>query len=232
MTACVQTDPSTRIGEAEAFINQSVGRIPDSAYMLVQSVLVQEQALQDAGARIEELEAYVQQLEAARAAPAPSSGGFLGGLFGGGKSQPAAATSVPVTNRSSGFGQSAPQGSPWGNAQAQQGGGAWGQQPMQAQAPQRSGGGFMKTAAATAAGVAGGMLAAGAIRDMMGGGGSAQAAGSKSEQTTSSEPSPYEVNQQQPQYQNPSDNDPGNTDTGWNDDSSSGGWGGGSDDEI
>ena len=50
--------------DAEAFISQNVRRMPDAPYMLVQSVLVQENALQQAGARIEDLEAQVRELEA------------------------------------------------------------------------------------------------------------------------------------------------------------------------
>jgi len=95
--------------EAENLINTEVRKIPDSAYMLVQSVLVGEQTLAQAGDRIQQLETRVRDLEAAVArgssAPASSGGGFLGGLFGGGsRSQPA--TSVPVSR--------APANSPWG----------------------------------------------------------------------------------------------------------------------
>ena len=46
-------------GDAEAFIHQSMRENGDSPYLLVQSVLAQEVALQEAGRRIEELEAQV-----------------------------------------------------------------------------------------------------------------------------------------------------------------------------
>jgi hypothetical protein len=172
----VQKDP-----DAEALIVDQVRSIPDAPYMLVQSVLVQEHALNQAAGRIEELEARVRELEAQSQAPAPAatqSGGFLGGVFGGGRS------SVPQTGRSSaGFGQSSqgfgqrpgqpqpgmtgrPGGSPWG-AQAA------GQPGMQ---PQRAGGGFLQSAMATAAGVAGGMLLANSISSMLGGSSTAEAA--------------------------------------------------------
>ena len=49
--------------EAEDLIARSTRQVPDAAYMLVQSVLVQEHALQEAGARIEELEDRVRDLE-------------------------------------------------------------------------------------------------------------------------------------------------------------------------
>lgn len=161
--------PVAKDAEAEALIVNSIRQQPDAGYMLVQSVLVQEHALQQAGARIEELEARMQQLEAQAARPAPQqSSSFLGGLFGGGSSAP---SSVPATGRqSAGFAQGqqrmAPQparpGSPWGQA-AQPGMGA----PMQHQPA--AGGGFLKSAMATAAGVAGGMLLANSISGMLGG---------------------------------------------------------------
>jgi hypothetical protein len=162
--------PIEKDRDAEALINQAVRQVPDSAYMLVQSVLVQEHTLQQAGQRIEELEARVRDLESmARPQAAPASGGFLGGLFGGSKPAP---QPMSAGRQSSGFGSagSVPRagGSPWG-AQAQ---------PL-AQAAPAAGGGFMKSAMATAAGVAGGMLLADSIRGMMSGNssaGSAQAA--------------------------------------------------------
>ena len=54
--------------EADRLITQSIARQPGASYLLVQTVLVQEQALKGAQARIAELEAKVA------AAPAP---GFL-----------------------------------------------------------------------------------------------------------------------------------------------------------
>ncbi len=168
----------TTVGEkdqhAEALINQSVRQIPDSAYILVQSVLVQEHAMEQQAARIGELEARVRELErgpAAAAQPA-ASGGFLGGLFGGARpaaSAPSGRSAVPGAGRAMGAPATAG-GSPWANAP---GYGA-AQQPAQAQAP--AGGGFMRSAMTTAAGVAGGMLAANAISSMLNGGSAAQAA--------------------------------------------------------
>jgi uncharacterized protein len=148
-------------GEAEALINQSMRATPDAPYMLVQSVLVQERALQQASTRIEDLEENLRLRD--QQGQASGSGSFLGGLFGG--TRPASErrpdASVPEV------GQKAPPSaygdqSPWGRGA----GGA--QQP----APAASGG-FLQSAMSTAAGVAGGVLAAGAIRDLLGG--SAQA---------------------------------------------------------
>lgn len=180
-----------RDAEAEALIARRVTEAPHATYALAQSVLVQEHALQQAYGRVQELEAQLADAEA-RAADAqqrPSgSGGFLGGLFGGGRS------SVPSAGARDGR---APMGLPPGYGQqngyapqpgyAQQGGypqqgygqggmqqgvppaGPWGQQA----APQRGGfggGGFLQGALATAAGVAGGALLYDGIKNMMTGG--------------------------------------------------------------
>ncbi|QRG08218.1 DUF2076 domain-containing protein [Xanthobacter dioxanivorans] len=182
--------------EAEALIARRVAESPHATYALAQSVIVQEHALQQTYAHIQELEAQLQDAEA-RAAEAQSrpSGGFLGGLFGGGSARP----SVPSTGgRSAGE----PMGLPQGYGQqgyAQQGGGyppgqqgypqqGYGQQggypPQQGgpwaqqQPPQQrgfGGGGFLQGALATAAGVAGGALLFDGIKGMMTGGGGALA---------------------------------------------------------
>jgi uncharacterized protein len=195
--------PVDKDRDAEAFINQSVRQIPDSAYLLIQSVLVQEQALIGAEQRIRQLEDQVAQLEARAPAPAAASGGFLGGLFGS-KAAPA------PSRQSSGFGGAPAQGgSPWGNqapAQAYQQQPQYQQQPMQA-AP-AAGGGFMKSAMTTAAGVAGGMLAANAIGNMMkgnSGGEQGGFGGSRSDTSASTESAPAGG-----QWQDANNNDPGN----------------------
>jgi hypothetical protein len=129
--------------EAEALIKESVARQPASPYLLVQTVLVQEQALKAAQERIAELEA--------KAGAQPSSG-FLGsaprigpwGTQSG--AQPAAQPEPPPTS-----------GPPT-------------RSPLQAAlAPQPAGGGFLRTALTTAAGVAGGALLFEGIRNLMGG---------------------------------------------------------------
>ncbi|MGD9545279.1 MAG: DUF2076 domain-containing protein [Methylocystis sp.] len=143
--------------EAEAFINEQIKAQPAAPYLLAQTVIVQDQALQGANARIEELEARVQELEAKPA------GSFLGGLFGGARSTPPRPS------------QQARPGGPWGGAQqdgmnpvaggyAPQG---WGQQ----QQPAPESGGFLRGALGTAAGVAGGVLLADGIRSLFSHGG-------------------------------------------------------------
>ncbi|RWM95649.1 MAG: DUF2076 domain-containing protein, partial [Mesorhizobium sp.] len=66
-----QTPP--RDAEAERFINDQIARHPGAPYYMAQTIIVQEQALNAAQARIEELEQQAQS----------AGGGLLGGLFGG-----------------------------------------------------------------------------------------------------------------------------------------------------
>ena len=173
--------------EAEALIAQSVRANPDAAYMLVQSVLVQEQALEAANARLLELEDQLRALEEPRGS---RSGGFLGGAWNSGRRGEEPRSSVPQVgaratpsayeSRSS-WSQGAPQ------------------PPLQQPAPAPSGGGFMKSALATAAGVAGGMVLADSLRNMLGGGGA--------HASPSTLAGPREG--ADPKYQDASDNDPG-----------------------
>jgi uncharacterized protein len=129
-----------RDGEAEALIKDLAGRQPAAPYLLVQTVLVQEQALKAAQERIAELEA--------KAGAAPAASGFLGsapkiGPWGAPAATPAAPPPSAPSARSPLQAAVAPQ----------QGGG---------------GGGFLRTAMATAAGVAGGALLFEGIRNLMG----------------------------------------------------------------
>ena len=117
--------------DAEQLINTQVRQIPDSAYMLVQSVLVGEQTLNATAERIQQLEARIRELESKGAAQQSSGGSFLGGLFGGGSKS--ASTSVP-TSRSS-----APANSPWGQPSGQPSQPQYGQPPMQQGYPQQGG---------------------------------------------------------------------------------------------
>ena len=157
-TAATPRDP-----QAEAFINDAVRDKPYAPYVLAQTVLVQQQALENASRRLAELEAQT------RAAPKEETS-FLGSLgkslFGGG--QPAPPPSGPPPRPSyapdPGYrGQqpayapaAAPQPGPWGGA-------------PQAAAP--AGGGFLQSALTTAAGVAGGVVLAHSLGKLFGGGG-------------------------------------------------------------
>lgn len=148
----VSRQGAPRDPEAETFIRQTMARQEGSAYLLAQTVVVQDHALQNAQSRIEQLE---YELQSRAAAPA-QSGGFMSRLFGG---APAAAPAAPRPAM-------APQGQPpMGYGSQPQGFGR--QQPAQ-------GGGFLAGAAQTAVGVAGGMI----LGNMIGGmfAGSAEAA--------------------------------------------------------
>jgi hypothetical protein len=133
--------------EAEALINQSVRSSPDAPYILVQSALVQEQALELAHSRIQDLEENLRALEEKQGRAASGAGSFLGGIFGRARAPSPSSTSGVKSDRP-----------PWRPDQS----------PAQQPAP--ASGGFLQSAMTTAAGVAGGMFAAGAIRDLFGGG--------------------------------------------------------------
>jgi uncharacterized protein len=71
---------SPRDREAENLIGEQIAAQPAAPYYMAQTVIVQQQALEAAQARIEELEQGGQR---------QGGGGFLGGLFGGGGQRPA-----------------------------------------------------------------------------------------------------------------------------------------------
>jgi uncharacterized protein len=146
--------------EAEMMINQSIRGTPDAPYMLVQSVLVQEHALQESANRIQELENQVRSLQDAGQPRQPGLGSFLGGMLGGSRSASVpSAGSVPqagLRNAPSTYEERRP----WSQSPS----------PQQAGPAPSASGGFLRSAMTTAVGMAGGMLAAGAIRDMLGGG--------------------------------------------------------------
>ena len=155
--------------QAEAFINDAVRALPYAPYVLAQTVLVQQHALEAAGQRIAELEAQ------AKAAPPAASQGetsFLGNigrsLFGG----PAAPAPQPARPGNpydaSGYQRGAAAPAPGYAPQPQAYApppqpGPWG-----APAPS-AGGGFLSGALHTAAGVAGGMVLANAVEGLLGG---------------------------------------------------------------
>jgi hypothetical protein len=154
-----QRDPA-----AEQAIYDGFQRAPSAAYALVQTVLVQDEVLKRAEARIRELEAA-----AAPDAP-PSDSSFLGSMRQTlGLGEPRRTGSVPSVKPG--------MSSAWRNT------GAPGQgEPMPASGPMASpmssppmasggmGSSFLGTAAAAAAGVVGGSLLMGGLRSMMGGG--------------------------------------------------------------
>jgi hypothetical protein len=150
-----------RDADAERAIAEGLAHAPNAVYALVQSVLVQDEALKRADARILELEAV---LDGKPGAPA-GGGGFLGSMrenmFGRREGAQGSVPSVRPADTPSG----APMGVPPGFRSEVT------QAPAGAQAPQDTrgqGGSFLGTAAAAAAGVIGGALLLDGIKSMMG----------------------------------------------------------------
>jgi len=142
---------SQREREAEELIMEGLRYAPNSPYAMVQTILVQEEALERANARIQELEMQGD------AEPAPSGGGFLDnlrGAFGGNAGTPRR-VSVPSAG-----------GRPMGVPPGFRSNAAAGNQPQQ-QAIGR-GGGFLGQAASIAAGVVVGSMVADALKGQFG----------------------------------------------------------------
>ncbi|HVW78831.1 MAG TPA: DUF2076 family protein [Alloacidobacterium sp.] len=137
-TALTEKDP-----EAEELLMESLGRDPDAIYKLAQTVLIQNLALNQARAQI-------QQLQQQQAQPQPArSTSFLGGLLG--HREPAAPPPPPP--------QPQYQPVPVYDAPPQY-------PPAYASAPSPAGS-FLRSAATTAAGVAAGALAFEGIESLM-----------------------------------------------------------------
>jgi len=166
---------SPRDADAEAAIVSGLRRAPSAVYALVQTVLVQDEALKRAHARIQELEGGGAEQQ--------QSAGFLDSMrdaiFGQGQPQRGSVPNVrapdvgsrPAWNTGQalppGYGQAPGQPGPGYGQPQGPGPGYGGPQPM----PGGGGGGsFLGTAAAAAAGTIGGSLLLGSIRSMMGGG--------------------------------------------------------------
>ncbi|MDH7796574.1 MULTISPECIES: DUF2076 domain-containing protein [unclassified Beijerinckia] len=246
-----------RDAEAEAFIADGVRQQPYAPYLLAQSVIVQDETLKAAAAKIEELEARLREQEGAH-----KPGSFLGGI---GKSILQSQQQAPQQQA-----QPAPDnrwthgGEPVAPPQ-QQGGASWPpqagvpmQQPMQQsmQQPmqQPGGGGFLKGALGAAAGVAGGMLLANSLSGLFGahnplGGSPAKAADlpkdslpkddnlslndsarwNENDRKVAASDSRGDSDKSSNNDQSSGSNDWGNDDDGDDDDSGSDDWGGGDD---
>jgi hypothetical protein len=137
-------EESQRDPEAERVIAEGLKRAPNAPYALVQTVLVQDQALRDADARIRDLEGSGGD----RARKTRFLDDMRGALFGHTEEQRG---SVPAVN------------APGGTS-------AYGRDDNVQASPQNQGrgGSFLGTAAAAAAGVIGGALLLDGIRSMMG----------------------------------------------------------------
>jgi uncharacterized protein len=162
--------------DAERVIREGLGRAPNAVYALVQTVLVQDEALKRANAHIEELENAVSR------EPAQGGGGFLDSMrnvLTGGQSRGSVPSVRPGGQGSSGAWGPRPDAPPPGYQQSgyqqqpgyppqpgyMQGG------PMGGGMMGGHGGSFLGTAAATVAGVVGGAMLMNGIRSAFGGGG-------------------------------------------------------------
>jgi hypothetical protein len=160
--ASLENNP--RDPDAEAMIREGLRRAPNAVYSLVQTVLVQDEALKAANNHIQD---YQQQYGGA--APQEQPRGFLdsmrASIFGGDEPRGSVPRvpqgGAPAGARPDPWGQQPQQGNQPGYQQGYQGGA-----PMQ---PQGSGGSFLGTAAAAAAGMIGGSLLMGGIRSALGG---------------------------------------------------------------
>jgi uncharacterized protein len=164
------TGAAPRDPQAEAFISDSIRTQTYAPYVMAQTVIVQQHALEAAQQRIQELEAQTQ------VAQPQQETSFLGRLFGGAPSAPPPARPGNSYDASTyQRGAPGPQDYPPQQRYAPQS--QQGYAPQQNYAPQQSGpwgapsggGGFLSSALQTATGVAGGVLAANAIESMFGG---------------------------------------------------------------
>jgi uncharacterized protein len=85
----VEKQAPPRDADAEALIKERVGQQPAAPYLMAQTIVVQEYALERAQQRIETLERQAQE----RA----SGGGLFGSLFGGGQSASRAQPATPIS---------------------------------------------------------------------------------------------------------------------------------------
>jgi hypothetical protein len=176
-------ESAARDPDASAAIAQGLRNAPNAVYALVQTVLLQDEALKRANHRIQELE---QAVASAQPSGQSQSGGFLDpmrdAVFG---NQPRGSvpnvpppSSRPVWNSGQVMQQVPPSLPGHGPYQEPYGQGTYGQGPygqggfgQSYGAPPFGGGGgsFLGTAAAAAAGLVGGSLLLNGIRSMMGG---------------------------------------------------------------
>lgn len=178
--AKLETAP--REPSAEAAISDGLRRAPNAVYALVQTVLVQDEALKRAEAHIKELEDQLQ--------PQQTSGGFLDNMRDTllGPSQSQSRGSVPNVRPGDSPGAQRPvwntgqtgyQPDPRTYTDPRQGnpGGGFGGGPLGGGNPGGGGGSFLGTAAAAAAGAIGGSLLMNSLRGITGGAGHQQSFG-------------------------------------------------------
>lgn len=133
----VERQSGPRDREAAALIRALIANQPSAPYYMAQTIIVQQQALDAAQARLDELEG--------RGAQRTSDGGFLDSLFGGG--------ARPRPSQQMG-GRAYEERGPWGSGRSRMGG-------------SMGGGGFLAGAAQTAIGVAGGVVLGNMLADYL-----------------------------------------------------------------
>lgn len=138
-----QTQLQEKDQDAEAFLNRSLGPNPDSLYILAQTVLVQNIALEQAKAQVAQLQQTQQTRQPAHATS------FLGSLLGRHDAEPAAVQVAPPPQYQAGYQPVNPQYTQAGPQYAQP-------QYVPIASGQPS---FLRGAMQTAAGVAAGALA-------------------------------------------------------------------------
>jgi uncharacterized protein len=158
-------ESAPRDPDAERAIAEGLARAPHGTYPLVQTVLVQDEALKRANARIAELEG---QLEGQGAEP-PRQGGFLDNMREALLGRDDRHGSVPSVRPGAASASAPPV---WNAGAPGPGPSAYYGQPGYAQPPTAqpigSGGSFLGTAAASAAGMIGGAMLLNGIRSMFG----------------------------------------------------------------
>jgi len=189
--------------EAERAIAEGLARAPHAIYPLVQTVLVQDEALKAANAKIEELQEALGEPPPEPERPKGFLDTMRENLFGRDEAPPRAG-SVPTVR---------PGGSPWANAPGYRdqgyrdqgpppmggpgyggpgyGGPGYGAPAYGAPGYGGGGGSFLGTAAATAAGMIGGGLLLGGIRNMLGGQGHGPFAGTFNHLSSGAADSPW-----------------------------------------
>lgn len=148
-TTIPQKDP-----EADALIQQKIGGMPDALYVLTQTVLIQEMALNQANGRLHELQ---QQIDAHRGEQNAQPTSFLGRLFGTGAAPrpPASQPGYQAPYPPAAYQPPPPMYAPQYEA-------------PQYQAAPSQGSSFLRSAAMTATGVAAGALAFEGIESLFG----------------------------------------------------------------
>ncbi len=157
--------------EAEQYLTQSLGRNPDALYILAQTVLVQQYALDQAKKQLDEAKQQLAQAQQQAQQQPVKHTSFLGSLLGTDRDDEPRQAPPPAPSQGyqpvQGYSPAQPQYAP---PPPQHGQPQYGQpvyQPGFGVAPPTSGGGFLRSAIQTAGGVAAGALAFEGIESLM-----------------------------------------------------------------